>query len=135
VLALLELRLEVQLANLCRSTGAEIHEVGPGAYGVIGRDLSAGMADALARNLAAVAASSYPDRTSPLSLTMGHVGSDVTSDISTLMELARRALDLATATDGPDVVNADELSKALASSTELDTAIQALDLIERHDPA
>src|SRR5690606_9908918 len=46
-----------------------------------------------------------------------------------------RALDLATATDGPDVVNADELSKALASSTELDTAIQALDLIERHDPA
>src|SRR5690606_15645408 len=44
-------------------------------------------------------------------------------------------LELATSPDGPDVVNADDLSRALASSTELDTAFQALLLVERHDPA
>ncbi len=134
-LTLLERRLQVQLEDLCRAAEAELHQIGPGEYGLIGRDLSARGADELGEKLAAVTASFSPDRTSSLGLAMGHVGPEVTSDSSTLMELARRALELAASPDGPDVVNADDLSRALASSTELDTALQALGLVERHDPA
>src|SRR5690554_6716338 len=134
-LSLLERRLRVQLEDLCRAAGAELHQIGPGEYGIIGRDLSAREADELGKRLAAVAASFSPDRTSSLGLAMGHVGPEVTTESTTLMELARRALDLAASPDGPDVVNADDLSRALASSTELDTAFQALLLVERHDPA
>lgn len=134
-LTLLERRLEVQLEDLCRAVGAELHHMGAGEYGIIGRDLSARGADELGQKLAAVTSSFSPDRTTSLGLAMGHVGPEVTSESSTLMELARRALELATSPDGPDVVNADDLSRALASSTELDTAFQALLLVERHDPA
>ena len=134
-LTLLERRLRVQFEDLCRAVGAELHQIGPGEHGIIGRDLSARDADDLGRKLAAVAASFSPDRTAPLGLAMGHVGPEVTSDSATLMELARRALELAAGPDGPDVVNADDLSRALASSTELDTTFQAVRLVEHHDPA
>jgi HD-GYP domain-containing protein (c-di-GMP phosphodiesterase class II) len=134
-LTLLERRIHVQFEDLCRAAGGELHQIGPGEYGVIGRELSARSADELGRKLAAVAASFSPDRTTSLGLAMGHVGPEVTNEPSTLMELARRALDLAASPEGPGVVNADDLSRALASSTELDTVYQALRLVERQDPA
>ncbi|MEX1004680.1 MAG: HD domain-containing phosphohydrolase [Acidimicrobiia bacterium] len=132
--ALLIRRLNVQVDDLCRRAGADLFDIAPGEYALIARDLNAKDIDVLGRNLVAVIGSFSPNRTSSLRAAFGHVGPDVTSDVGTLIELARRAVDVATEGDNP-VVNADDLTRAMASSTELDTVIEAMEMLEQNDPA
>lgn len=134
-LELLERRLDVQFEDLARSRDAELFRISAGSYGIIGRELSAEAADSIGRELQAVAASFSPGRTTSLGLAMGHVGPEVSSDPATLLEMARRALELADSDENPNVVNADDMSRTLASSTELDTALRAKKLVEQGDPA
>lgn len=131
--ALLIRRLNVQVDDLCRRAGAELFEIAPGEYALIARDLTAWDIDVLGRNLVAVIGSFSPNKTSSLRAAFGHVGPDVTSDVGTLIELARRAVDVATEGESP-VVNADDLTRAMASSTELDTVIEAMEMLEQQDP-
>lgn len=133
-LELLRRRITVQLADLCRTCGVELEEIGPGEYGLVGVGLDAETADVLGTRLATVVNSFSPGRTSSLGFVMGHVGHEVSSDTATLLEIIRRTLDLADSTGTHQVVNADEMSHALASTTELDTAFRAVAFIERHDP-
>lgn len=133
-LDLLERRLSVQFQDLCRASDAEMYFIGPGDFGIIGKELTASVADTLGQNLSAVATSFSPGRTSSLGFAMGHVGPEVTSDPATLLEMARRALELAADPEADDVVNADDMSRSLASSTELDTAFKTRELLEAHDP-
>lgn len=134
-LELLERRLDVQFEDLTRSRDAEMFRIAAGSYGMIGRELSATGADSIGRELEAVAGSFSPGRTTSLGLAMGHVGPEVTSDPATLLEMARRALELADSDEGPSVVNADDMSRTLASSTELDTVFRTKELVEQADPA
>jgi len=132
--ALLIRRLNVQVDDLCRRAGAELFDIGPGEYALIARDLNTRDIDVLGRNLVTVISSFSPNKTASLRAAFGHVGPDVTSDVGTLIELARRAVDVAAEGDNP-VVNADDLTRAMASSTELDTVTEAMEMLEQDDPA
>ena len=130
---ILRRRLAVQYRELARTAAAELFVIGRADFAIVGTGLSPNRAEHLGRQLARITESFAPAGNQTLRLAMGHAGPEVSSDLSTLRELASRALAVAAEQGKSAVVSADSLSLGLASTTELEAAMRVLDVVERAD--
>ena len=108
---------------------ADMFTLGDADYAVVAADTPLGEFEELGWALAGVAAAF-----GGLGLAMGHAGPEAAGEMSTLRELAQRALELALAESGDStVVGAEKLSRMLAATTEFEAARRALSLVEEQD--
>lgn len=126
-------RLAGQYRELVRTAGAELYALGSNNFALIGVGLSPNRAEYVAHQLARVTESFAPSGHHTLGLAVGHAGPEVATEIATLRELAARALTVAAEGHTSAVVGADSLSLGLASTTELEAALRALQVVERND--
>jgi HD-GYP domain-containing protein (c-di-GMP phosphodiesterase class II) len=123
-LRLLRRRLSLLLADMVQRVNAELFTIDESQFALLSGDLSIQGAFELGREMAEVTATFAPVNGQPLRMAMGHAGPEVASDVRIARELAERALEAARGRDGATTVSADELSKSLASSTELEAALK-----------
>lgn len=123
-LRLLRRRMSLLLADLARRVNAELFTIDESRFALLGPELSIAGALELGREMAEVTATFAPINSEALRMAMGHAGPEVASDVRIARELAERALEAARGIEGGGTVSADELSKSLASSTELDAALR-----------
>ena len=126
-------RMASLFSGLSRNHGAELFGLGDDDYALLAREMQPRAAQELGRHLAGVASSFAPTSGTPMRLAMGHAGPEVANESRTLRDLATGALAAAQA-EGGGVVDADELSRSQASSTELDAAIELAREIDIVDP-
>lgn len=130
---LLRRRIALQCDEVCRNYAAEIYATAPGEFAVVSEDLGIAEFERLGQELMERVRGYSPDRSAPLRLAIGHAGPEATAAIDSLRELALRGADLAaTLTDGA-IVGAERLTMSLAASTELDTMLRAVALVEERD--
>ena len=131
---LLRRRLAVRFADAARRDGAELYSLGGGDFAALGVGWAPTAAGRTMRHLTEIAATFLPAGNERLKLKIGHVGPELTTDVTALRELAARALRLASRQEGSTVVGPDELVRTLAPSTEIEAALRLLDHVERDDP-
>lgn len=131
---LLRRRLAVRFADATRRDHAELYSLGGGDFAAVGVGWAPTAAGRTMRHLTEIAATFVPAGNEHLQLNIGHVGPELTTDVTALRELATRALRLAGRQEGSTVVGPDELVRTLAPSTEIEAALRLLDHIERDDP-
>jgi HD-GYP domain-containing protein (c-di-GMP phosphodiesterase class II) len=130
---LIRRRLAVQFNELTRVVNVELFSLGQSDFAMLSDTLTPNRAELLGLRLAKVAETFAPIGQT-LALAVGHAGSEVTSELSTLRELAQRALLVAASQEDSSVVGADALSLGLSSSTELEAAVRMLEFVEQQDP-
>lgn len=130
-LAALRRRIAAQFLHLASRVDAQLFALGPADFGVLGGSLSPNDADRLARGFTTVAKSFVPSGVQPLGLAFGHAGPEVATETSLLLELAQRALDVASQDREGAIVSAELLALGMASSTELQSSMQVLQGVER----
>ena len=129
VVAVQKRRLAVALAHLASTVDAEVFATGSGEFGLVSESLSQHDIDRLGRQFVTVAAS-FRDRGLPLRGVVGHAGPESTSDPDELLELSRRAVEVAAADGAHEVLSAEELALGVSVTTELEAVIRLLDQIE-----
>ena len=130
---LLRRRFALQLDEMSRAKGAEMFSTGPAEFALVTESLSLGEFEALGSSLIETAAGFSPDRNRLLTLAFGHAGPEATSYVETLRELALRGMELAAEHPDSGVVGAERLALSLAASTELDSAMRAIAIVEARD--
>lgn len=131
---LLRRRLAVRFDDVLSRHGAELYALGGGDFAAVGVGWSPTAAGVACRVLGGIVATFAPSGHERLGLHAGHVGPELTSDVTALRELASRALRLATRQEGSAVVGPDELVRTLAPTTEIEAALRMIDHVERSDP-
>ncbi|MEX1165044.1 MAG: HD domain-containing phosphohydrolase [Nitriliruptor sp.] len=131
---LLRRRLSTQLREIGRLYGAELYSSSPTDFAFIAPDLSSEDAGAMGQMLARAAETFAPSGSRSLGLAVGHAGREVTSEVAALRELAQRALDLASTGTESVVLSADDLSRTLAATTELEVLLRLVDSVEAQQP-
>lgn len=134
-ISVLRRRLAAQYRELCRMMGAELFGLATAEYAFVGPRMSPQTGQELGWGLVGITETFSPSGSNALALAVGHAGPEVASEVSTLRELAHRALLLAGSQRESTVVSADDLSRSLASSTELEAALKLVEAVERADPA
>ncbi|MEX2222011.1 MAG: HD domain-containing phosphohydrolase [Candidatus Rokuibacteriota bacterium] len=132
---ILRRRLAAQYQEVARLRDIELFSLGPADFAFVAPALDPEGAERLGRELARFTESFSPTVHGPLGLAMGHAGQESGSEVGGLRELAQRAVGVAAVQEGSAVVSAEELSRTLTSTTELEVALRLLFAIERHDPA
>ncbi|HWH31229.1 MAG TPA: HD domain-containing phosphohydrolase, partial [Egibacteraceae bacterium] len=132
---ILRRRLAMQYAELARENGVELFAVGPSDFAFLAPGMTGPEAQFFGRDLARVTEAFAPTAHGPLGLAVGHAGPELSSEIGSLRELAQRAVALAAVQEDSVVIGAEELSRTLTSTTELEVALRMLQAIERQDPA
>jgi HD-GYP domain-containing protein (c-di-GMP phosphodiesterase class II) len=132
-LRLLRRRLSLLLADIARRVNAELFTIDEARYALLSSGLSIKDAFELGREMAEVTATFAPMNSEMLQMAMGHAGPEVASDVRIARELAERALEAARGVEGGGTVSADELSKSLASSTELEAALKLAAHVDETD--
>lgn len=130
---ILRRRLASQYRDIAARTGAEIFSVAPGGFAFVARDVAGKEAQLFGRALIEVTESFAPTGTVPLVLGVGHAGPEISSDINFLKELAERALENAMSQEGSAVINAEDLSNAMVSGTELEMALKLVAYLDELD--
>jgi HD-GYP domain-containing protein (c-di-GMP phosphodiesterase class II) len=133
VVAVQRRRLATALAHVSGTIGGELHGTGPGEFGLVGPNLSSHDMDRLGLRLIEAAAT-FQDRGMPLRLIVGHAGVESTTDPEELLQLARRALEVAAADGARQVLGAEELAQGVSVTTELEAAVRLLDQVEPRLP-
>ncbi len=130
---LLRRRLALQIDEMCRSKAAEVFSTGPAEFAVVSEALSLAEFEDLGASLIEVTAGFSPDRSRLLAMAFGHAGPEATSYVETLRELALRGMELAAEQPNQGVFGAERLALTLAASTELDSAMRAITIVEARD--
>lgn len=130
---LLRRRLSLQIDEMCRSRYADVFSTGAAEFAVVSETLTLPEFESLGAELMEVTAGFSPDRSSLLALAFGHAGPEATSYVETLRELALRGMELAAENPEQGVVGAERLALTLAASTELDSTMRAIAIVEARD--
>jgi putative nucleotidyltransferase with HDIG domain len=130
---LLRRRLALQIDEMCRSREAEVFNTGPAEFAVVSEALSLAEFEDLGASLIEVTAGFSPDRSRLLAMAFGHAGPEATSYVETLRELALRGMELAAEQPNQGVFGAERLALTLAASTELDSTMRAITIVEARD--
>jgi HD-GYP domain-containing protein (c-di-GMP phosphodiesterase class II) len=130
---LLRRRLGVLFSDQARRAGAELFTVDDATFALLSSDLPLQGAQELGRAMADVASTFAPLGVDHLTLAFGHAGPEVASDVRIARELAERALEAARGEEGGGTVSADDLSRTLATSTELEAALKLVALVDELD--
>ncbi|MBW3657193.1 MAG: HD domain-containing protein [Actinobacteria bacterium] len=131
---LLRRRLSSQLREICRLYGARLFWCAPNLYAYVAPELASVDARAMGLLLARSTEAFAPSGGRHLSLAVGHAGPEVTSEVSAVRELAQRALELASSGADSVVLSADDLSRTLAATTELEVLLRLVGAVEQHRP-
>jgi HD-GYP domain-containing protein (c-di-GMP phosphodiesterase class II) len=130
---LMRRRLGVLFADQARRAGAELFTLDEATFALLSGELPVKAAQDLGRAMAEVAATFSPLGAEHLTVAFGHAGPEVASDVRIARELAERALEAARSEDGGATISADELSRTLATSTELETALKLVAVVDDLD--
>jgi hypothetical protein len=129
VVAVQRRRLATALSHLGGSMGTELYATGNGEFGLVSTSLSPHDVERFGRRVVEVV-STFRDRGLPLRAVIGHAGPESTADPDELLELARRAVDVA-AVDGVQIVlSAEQLALGVSVTTELEAIIRLVDQLE-----
>lgn len=127
-------RLALQLERLAHAYDADLFTLDDTDFGLLGPDLSPHDAESLGARMEQVAGTFAPSGNLPLEISMGHAGAEVASDLPTLLELAKRAMEVAVTDRRGAVVGADTLALGVSSTTELEAAMRMVAYVEQRDP-
>jgi HD-GYP domain-containing protein (c-di-GMP phosphodiesterase class II) len=130
---LLRRRLALQIDEMCRSRSSEVFSTSSAEFAIVSEGLTLAEFEALATDLIEATAGFSPDRSRLLAMAFGHAGPEATSYAETLRELALRGMELAAEQPEQGVVGAERLALTLAASTELDSAMRAIAIVEARD--
>ncbi|MCC5949524.1 MAG: HD domain-containing protein [Nitriliruptoraceae bacterium] len=129
IVAVQRRRLAVSLAHVCHAANAELYAVAGGEFGLISDQLSPHDMERLGRRLVATTAT-FRDRGLPLRLVVGYAGPESATDSEELLDLARRAVDVAASDGTRQVLGAEDLALGVSVTTELEAVMRLLDQIE-----
>jgi hypothetical protein len=118
--AVLRRRLVVSLKQAVTSVGGVLYATEPDQYVVLARAGRSDQGARLAELLVSAVAGFSQSSTAPLDVVIGHAGPENASDTRAVLELADRTRQFAGALGGTAVRAAEDISRNLASSTELD---------------
>jgi HD-GYP domain-containing protein (c-di-GMP phosphodiesterase class II) len=128
---LLRRRLAAQFREIGRLYGADFYSVDNAQYAFVSSRLSAVETREMGRMLIRAAETFAPSGGRTLSIAIGHAGLEVTSEVSAVRELAQRAMELASTGSDSAVLSADDLSRTLAATTELQVLLRMVGVVER----
>ncbi len=126
-------RLASSMNHVISITGAELYSTGPGEFGLVGPDLSPNAMEGLGGRLVEVA-KTFRDRGLPLRLVLGHAGPESSSDPEELVDLARRALDVAAMDGTRNVLGGEQLALGVSVTTELEASLKLVAAVEAQMP-
>ena len=133
VVAVQRRRLGTALGHVASIVDGQLFSTGPGEFGLVATDLSPHEMERLGPQLVDAAAT-FRDRGLPLRLLVGHAGPESSSDPDELLELARRALEVAAVDGTRQILSAEDLALGVSVTTELEAAVRLLDQLEPHLP-
>lgn len=122
-------RLGTSLSHVATVAGAEVYSTGNGEFGLVSEHLSPHDTDRLGTRLCEAAAM-YRDRGLPLRLVVGHAGPESAHDTEELLDLARRAVEVAAVDGARQVLGAEDLALGVSVTTELEAVVRLLDEVE-----
>ncbi|GGI08140.1 HD domain-containing phosphohydrolase [Egicoccus halophilus] len=129
VVAVQRRRLATALSHLVTTTRSELYATSHGEFGLVGPTLSPHDMQRLGRQIGEIV-STFRDRGLPLRAVIGHAGPESTTDPEQLLELARRAVEVAVADGSTGVLGAEDLSLGVSTTTELEVVVRMLDQVE-----
>lgn len=124
-------RLAAMLAHVAMAARSELYHLGPNEFGLVGNHLSPEAMEHLGDRLVTVAAT-FRDRGLPLRLVIGHAGAESSTDVEELVDLSRRALDVATMDHARSVLGAEQLALGVSVTTELEASLRLVVDVEAH---
>jgi HD-GYP domain-containing protein (c-di-GMP phosphodiesterase class II) len=133
VVAVQRRRLATSLAHIWGTMHGEVYSVGTGEFGLVGPMVNVQEMSRLGTMLVD-AAETFRDEGTPLRMVVGHAGPESADDPDELMELARRALEVAAVDGARQVLGAQDLALGVSVTTELEAVIRLLDQVEPHLP-
>ena len=122
-------RLAALLQHVASAVHTEVYSTGSAEFGLIGPTLSPHETERLGNRLI-TAATTFRDRGEPLRLVVGHAGPESAHDVEELLDLARRAVEVAAADGVRPVLGAEDLALGVSVTTELEAVVRLLDEIE-----
>jgi HD-GYP domain-containing protein (c-di-GMP phosphodiesterase class II) len=122
-------RVANALAHVAGAQGAELFAIGTGELGLVGAHLSPHEIERLGARLVQTTAT-FRDRGLPLRLVIGHAGPESAHDTEELLDLARRAVEVAAVDGVRQVLGAEDLALGVSVTTELEAVVRLLDEIE-----
>lgn len=128
---LLRRRLAAQFREIGRLYGATMYSWSPSTFTFVAGWLDSASAGELGRTLIRAGEGFAPSGGRPLTVAVGHAGVEVTSEVSAVRELAQRAMELAGSGADSAVLSADDLSRTLAATTELEVLLRMVRVVER----
>lgn len=129
IVAVQRRRLSTALAHLAITSKSELYSASHGEFGLVGPTLSPHDMERVGRQIIEVT-QSFHDRGLPLRAVIGHAGPESTVDAEQLLELARRAVEVAAADGASHVLGAEDLSLGVSTTTELEVVVRMLDQVE-----
>ena len=122
-----------RLATLCSHVAgavrAELYATSSGEFGLVGPTMSPHDLERLGNRLIATAAT-FRDRGLPLRMVIGHAGPESAHDSEELLDLARRAVEVAAVDGTRTVLGAEDLALGVSVTTELEAVVRLLDDVE-----
>lgn len=124
-------RMATQFLHVARAHDTAIFALEPWEFALVTLSLSPNAVQSLGRDLDRIAETYSPSGVNTLGVAVGHAGPEVSTDIAALREAAQRALDVAVGDRTVIVVGADALSLGVSATTELESALQIVEHVER----
>ncbi len=122
-------RLATTLEHIATNEASELYSTGVGEFGLISTQLSPHDATRVGNRLVEATAT-YRDRGLPLRAVVGHAGSESAHDPEELLDLARRAVEVAAVDGTRRVLSAEDLALGVSVTTELEALVRLLDEVE-----
>ena len=122
-------RVAALLQHVASAAHAEVYTTGLAEFGLIGPTLSPHETERLGNRLISAAAT-FRDRGEPLRLVVGHAGPESAHDVEELLDLARRAVEVAAADGVRPVLGAEDLALGVSVTTELEAVVRLLEEVE-----
>ncbi len=122
-------RVATALAHVTNAVRAELFSTGPDEFGLVATALSTHDIDRLGSRLVQTTAT-FRDRGLPLRLVVGHAGPESAQDTEELLDLARRAIEVAAVDGTRQVLGAEDLALGVSVTTELEAVVRLLDGVE-----
>lgn len=122
-------RLATTLGHVAGAIGVETYATGNAEFGLIGPVLSPHDMERLGNRLVATGGM-FRDRGLPLRLVIGHAGPESAHDAEELLDLARRAVEVAAVDGIRQVLGAEDLALGVSVTTELEAVVRLLDEVE-----
>lgn len=122
-------RLATLLAHVAGAANAEMFSTAGAEFGLVGATMSPHDMERLGNRIIATAAT-FRDRGLPLRMVIGHAGPESAHDTEELLDLARRAVEVAAVDGTRTVLGAEDLALGVSVTTELEAVIRLLDDVE-----